>query len=219
MTKAIEDNLKVAGVPLSKIFRISNGIEVTNESDQTFQQIRFPTVLFVGNLYQQPAKGIDILLKAWCIVGRKHPNAELNIIGDGNLASFIHFTKKLGLEQSVHFLGKLSQLEHYYRKSSIFVLPSRREGMSNALMEAMLHGLPCVATDISGSRELIDHGSNGLLVPPKDIDALATAINYMISNPDEAALMGRLGRRKIIEEFNMDIICTQYVSLYKSLMT
>ena len=102
--------------------------------------------------------------------------------------------------------------------SALFVLPSRREGMSNALMEAMLHGLPCVATDISGSQDLIESGINGLLVPPMDIDALADAIDYVLGHPREALEMGKNARATISHRTNIDVVADNYVSLYKNLI-
>jgi glycosyltransferase involved in cell wall biosynthesis len=218
MTESIAENLKNAGIPSNKIFRIPNGIDISQSGNGFRVQFEDPIVLFVGNLYQQPAKGIDILLNAWCRVTKEYPDAHLKIIGEGNLPAFRQFAESLGISRSVQFLGKQSDLSWHYNAASLFVLPSRREGMSNALMEAMLHGLPCVATNISGNQDLIDSGSCGILVPAKDPDRLASGICYMIAHPEEASRMGEKAREKIIRKYNMDIIANQYVSLYNDLL-
>ena len=90
--------------------------------------------------------------------------------------------------------------------------------MSNALMEAMLSGLPCVATDISGNQDLIRSGYNGLLVPPADVDALAKALGYMLSHPDEAREMGRNARKTILEKCDIRNVADEYLSLYNKLL-
>src|SRR6185295_19042114 len=95
-----------------------------------------------------------------------------------------------GIAGTVRFLGKQKDIGSLLDESDLFVLPSRREGMSNALMEAMLREMPCIATDISGNQDLIVNGEHGLLVPPADSHALASAIIYMIQHPDEAYRMG-----------------------------
>lgn len=219
MTKVIEANLVKSGVPREKILRISNGIPIAGSQQRKVSpQLPGPYVLFVGNLYQQPAKGIDLLLKAWRIVIDKHPGAILQVVGDGVTSAYLEFAERLKIKDTVHFLGKQSDLSRYYDGASLFVLPSRREGMSNALMEAMLNGLPCLATDISGSQDLISSGINGMLVPPMNIEMLASGIDYMLAHPDKAEQMGRNGRKVILEKFDIRVIADKYLSIYKTLL-
>ncbi|HEV2481838.1 MAG TPA: glycosyltransferase family 4 protein [Puia sp.] len=217
MTAAIRANLLQAGVPAEKISRIPNGIPIPPQHLSEERPGDPPRVLFVGNLYQQPAKGVDILLKAWQEVVREHPTAVLDLVGDGDLPAYREYARSLGIDGTVYFHGRHSELQAYYRTATMFVLPSRREGMSNALMEAMLNGLPCVATDISGNQDLIRSGINGLLVPAADIRALAQAIGYVLAHRDEAILMGQKGRKTILEGLDIDIIANRYIALYKEL--
>ncbi len=116
------------------------------------------------------------------------------------------------------FLGKQSDLRSYYSEADVFVLPSRREGMSNALMEAMLNGVPSIATDISGSRDLISNNVNGIIVPPGDPEQLATGISYLLSTPGIAQAFGDKGRETIIRNFNMPMVADKYISMYKKLL-
>jgi glycosyltransferase involved in cell wall biosynthesis len=101
--------------------------------------------------------------------------------------------------------------------SRLFVLPSRGEGLSNALLEAMSLGIPCVATDISGSQDLIRNRVNGLLVPSENAQALAEAIAFMLDNPAEAARMGLNAMNTIKEGYTMTAVADEYIRLYKEL--
>lgn len=217
MTKVIGDNLQAAGVPGSNITYIPNGLEIRNLPP--VQPREAGTVLFIGNLYQQPAKGIDILLKAWRIVVSKFPAARLRMIGDGDLAIYGAYARQLGIADSVEWLGRVSNPKNYLGTSSVFVLPSRREGMSNALMEAMWFKLPCVVTDISGSNELIRHQFNGLIVPPAEVESLAAAIEFMLRCPEQAVLMGERACNTILESYDMRFIAERYLQLYSNLIS
>jgi glycosyltransferase involved in cell wall biosynthesis len=218
MTAVIEKNLLAEGIPEEKISRIPNGIEISDLKKGDANSNTGMNVLFVGNLYQQPAKGIDILLKAWVGVNKKFPDAKLFVVGEGFTQAYIEFTKQLGIENSIQFEGKQSDLSKYYASASIFVLPSRREGMSNALMEAMLWGLPCIATNISGNNDLIEHSKNGWLVPVADISSLTNAICHLLSEPVEAHEMGLEARVTIKDRVNIDIIADKYIALYKRIV-
>lgn len=217
MTGVIENNLKLEGVPDSKIFRIPNGIEIKEQSRNNVQNDNI-NVLFVGNLYQQPAKGVDILLKAWKKVVEKIPSARLQIIGDGDIGAYEEYVRQLQISNSTKFFGKQINLENYYEQASLFVLPSRREGMSNALLEAMMHELPCIATDISGNQDLIQNGVNGILVPPSDIYKLAESICEMLNNREEAVKMGKKAKEEIKQKVDIQIITEKYISLYTKII-
>ncbi|HWB94971.1 MAG TPA: glycosyltransferase family 4 protein [Puia sp.] len=218
MTRVIEANLKQAGIPAGKISRIPNGIDVTRTAVSASGDRDALRVLFVGNLYQQPAKGVDILLKAWVIVSNKVPGAILELIGDGDLNAYRTYAETLGVGNSVFFHGKQSDLSTFYRSAAIFVLPSRREGMSNALMEAMLHGLPCVATDISGNQDLITPDVSGLLVPAARVEPLAASITYLLEHPAEAQRMGTEAQSAIRSQTDIRIIARHYAELYRRLL-
>jgi glycosyltransferase involved in cell wall biosynthesis len=218
MTRIIGENMEKAGIPPGKINTIPNGLSISTNPPLR-EPASPPRVLFVGNLYQQPAKGIDILLKAWVQVSREHPSAILDIVGDGDLPAYEEYSAGLGIAGSVRFHGKRSDLPDLYRKAAVFVLPSRREGMSNALMEAMAQALPCVATDISGSQDLIRSGENGLLVPPANIAELATALSTMLANPTKAEEMGQRAWAGAAKQIGMEVVAQRYWDLYRRLVT
>jgi glycosyltransferase involved in cell wall biosynthesis len=215
MTGAVKNNCLKAGVPEHKIRLIPNGIEVI---DLPVRQKHFEyKFLFVGNLFQQPAKGIDILLKAWHSVIEQFPQAKLTLIGDGNIEAYRQHVQKQGYEHSVVFTGKTDP-KPYYLTHDIFVLPSRREGMSNALMEAMMFGMPVVATDISGNQDLIDEPHGGYLVPANNVTSLCKKMILILQNPEQIALMGEYNRKKIECLYSMEKTANQYIKCYGDIL-
>jgi glycosyltransferase involved in cell wall biosynthesis len=215
ISSAIRKKLEEAGVPKNRIEDIYNGIEIDNlKKNYTSSGHQ---IIFVGNLYQQPAKGIDILLKAWPYVLQKVKTAKLLVVGDGNINAYNSYLKERNLS-NILFMGKRDDVNKLLLASDIFVLPSRREGMPNALMEAMLRGLPCVATNISGAQDLIINNASGILVEPKNVNALANAIIFLLENPFKAMALGREGRKVILQKLDMNVIAEKYKSLYKTLL-
>jgi glycosyltransferase involved in cell wall biosynthesis len=152
-------------------------------------------ILFVGRL--SAVKGLDYLLLALGRVGQARPDLAwcLKLVGGGPRQTALREqARALGIESRLEFLGWLDsgQVAELYRRSGIFVLPSLDEGMPNALLEAMASGLPCLATRVPGSEELIQDGHNGFLVPPADAAALASRLELLLGN---AELCRELGRR------------------------
>jgi glycosyltransferase involved in cell wall biosynthesis len=214
MTKMIHKNLSLAGVPDRRITDIPNGIEISIPPVRTRKWNN--KVIFVGNLTQQPAKGIDILLFAWKKVVTEFPDASLEIAGSGDVDSYQNFVRDNKID-NVIFSGRQSDIKGRLRNADIFVLPSRREGMSNALMEAMICGMPVVATDVSGSQDLIENNVSGLLIPVGDVNALASALIRMMNDPGKAIEMGKRGYEYIRSKCNMTIVAEKYKSLYNKI--
>jgi glycosyltransferase involved in cell wall biosynthesis len=214
MTRMIKENLKKAGVPEDRIAEIPNGIDITPLPAKL--PVWRNRVVFVGNLTQQPAKGIDILLFAWKDVITKHPSATLEIIGNGDIFAYTKFITDNKIK-NVLFAGKVESVRERLLDSDIFVLPSRREGMSNALMEAMLCALPVVATQVSGSEDLIDNGLSGLLVPPADVTRLTDALITMMDDPEKAMFMGRNGYESVTSKCDMKTVAEKYKNLYQTI--
>jgi glycosyltransferase involved in cell wall biosynthesis len=104
--------------------------------------------------------------------------------------------------RGVLFLGQRDDVDRIYAAFDVFVLPSHREGFPRAAMEAAAMGLPVVATDIRGCRQVVEHGVNGLLVPPRDAGSLAGALRRLASDPALRAAMGSAGRRRAVAEFD-----------------
>jgi glycosyltransferase involved in cell wall biosynthesis len=215
MTAAIESNMRAQGIPAGRVHRIPNGIRL-DEAPNPRPAFR-PAAIFIGNLYQQPAKGVDVLFAAWPAVVARFPLARLDVVGDGAHDSHRLELARLGIESSVRLLGKRSDIANCLDSADVFVLPSRREGMSNALMEAMARGMPCVATDISGNQDLIENGISGLLVPPEDPVRLSEAIVALFMEEDAAIRMGARARERVFGLCELGNVAHRYGDLYRSL--
>ena len=178
--------VKYEFVPANKIFVLPNCIDI-----QLFSRaaIRVPiknknniVIGVVGRL--EKVKGINYLLMAMKIILSKFPEARLEIIGDGSQTGvLIELSKNLGISNSIKFFGKFTNVIPFYSKMDIFVLPSILEGFGIVLLEAMAAGVPIIASDVNGIKEVIVDKESGILIPPKNPKAIAEAINQLIENP------------------------------------
>ncbi|RIK67892.1 MAG: hypothetical protein DCC65_05320 [Planctomycetota bacterium] len=152
-----------------------------------------PILLTVGNL--KPVKGHDVLLKALAIARARGGEFRAVFVGrdylDGALQRLAH---ELRLDDFVSFVGAHDDTRIWHQAADIFVLPSRWEGMSNALLEAMACGVACVATDVGGNREAIDDGVTGRLVRPGCADSLACALAELLSESHVRKQLGAAAR-------------------------
>ena len=121
-------------------------------------------------------------------------------------------------ERGLKLLGHVENMEHWLREVDVAVLPSYREGAPRSLLEAAACGLALVATDVPGCREVVENGVNGILVPPRDADALATAIRWLRENPDARFRMGAAGREKVVKEFAEPLVLERTLDVYRELM-
>jgi glycosyltransferase involved in cell wall biosynthesis len=162
-----------------------------------------------------PEKDIANLLRAAALMARSAPDFRLDIAGDGPCRAELHrLAADLGLGERVRFLGELSDVPALLAGASLFVLPSRTEGISLTILEAMAHGLPVVATNVGGNPEVVLDGNTGLLVPPCDPQALARGIARLWGNADDSQLMGRAARRRVETHFDIRKMVASYETLY-----
>ena len=200
----LRDNPSVCA---DKVFSLGNSIDygrfadVKISKEQAKKNIGLPEKSFVfgtvGRLV--PTKGQAFLLEAFAKVKQKKSEAELIFIGKGRLESQLkEKADKMGLADSVHFLGKRSDIPQILRAMDVFVLPSIAEGLPRSLLEAMAAGLPCVATVVGGIVEILGDGEFGLLVPAENAQALAKAMMQFIVMPE-------LEKNNIIEKAKQHI--------------
>src|SRR5207244_7456480 len=109
----------------------------------------------------------------------------------------------LGIQDTVVFLGQRTDTVELLQQSRGFVLPSRWEGMPNALLEAMACGLPCIATRVSGSEDIISEGCNGLLVEPEQPAEMALALRRIIEDTTLAQQLGQEGRLTVVRDYQL----------------
>lgn len=156
-----------------------------------------PYFVVVARLH--PQKAHDILLSAFARVTRVLPAWRLVVVGKGELEkSLKEQAQELGIQKQVDWRGHVANPFPYYLGASVFVLPSRHEGMPNALMEALSCGLPSIITNASpGPLELVTHEKNGLVVPPDDATALANAMVRLAKEDELRKQMGLLARQSV----------------------
>jgi glycosyltransferase involved in cell wall biosynthesis len=219
VNKGIITELGRAGVSLQRIELIPNGVELNSPAAQRDYKLGGTvTLVFVGRLV--PQKGLDILLPAFQQVVSNQPHLQwrLWLLGDGVMRAELEtLAQQFGITEHVKFWGKVNAVSDYLVQADIFVLPSRAEGMSNALLEAMGHGLPCIATRIDGNVDLIQHGINGLLVTPDDKLELAEALINLVGDEALRQKVGKSAYRTIETEYSLDRVAQRYISLYEGL--
>lgn len=196
---------------------IPNGVDITRFNPahvDTSIDGREQVAVCVSKLRYE--KGIDVLLQAWCLVHQQAPQAQLIIVGDGGLRFQLEYlAKALGIANSVEFTGLQSDIPAQLHRGTLAVLPSRWEGMPNALLEAMACGLPSVATRVSGSEDIIQHGVNGLLVESEDYRDMAQALLTLLHDPLLAQKYGQAARKTIERHYSLQQITDRYVELYQ----
>ncbi len=174
-------------------------------------------VTMVGSLTRR--KGVDDLLRAASLIRDAVPQARFLLVGRGDRRRELEeIARLLDLKETVRFLGFRRDVQEILAGSDLLVLPSHWEGFGLVLLEAMNAGLPVVGTRRGAIPEVIQDGETGLLVPPKDPEALATALIRLLRHPDRARAMGRLGLSRLRREFDMDRAVKAHDDLYVELL-
>lgn len=182
------------------------GVDIREFTPQPFRAMpEVFEVLCVGRLV--PAKGQHILLRSVRALSRLGYNLRLRLVGDGpDRESLERYCLAHGLEARVVFEGAVNQdrVRGYFRRADLFVLASFAEGIPVVLMEAMASEVACISTSITGIPELIRNGIEGVLVPSSDEHALTTAIATLIDDPELRRRLGKAGRARVADQFEMN---------------
>jgi len=199
---------------------IPNGVDIDRFRpvyDEAMLRTRENTVICVSKFRYE--KGNDVLLQAWHIVHKELPQAHLILVGAGPLQKHLqNMAEALQITESIEFAGLQSDVPAQLHRAGIAVLPSRWEGMPNAVLEGMACALACVATRVSGSEDIIQHGENGLLVESEDYEAMAQALLTLLRNPALARQYGRAARKTIEQDYSFDHITSTYIKLYQTVL-
>jgi glycosyltransferase involved in cell wall biosynthesis len=171
----------------------------------------------VGTL--NSVKGTDVLIDAAKIVLDKHPDVQFELAGTGKkVDQYQSQIEQLGIAKNVRLLGSLSDIPTFLSTLDIAVLPSRSEGLPNAIMEYMAAGRPCVVTDVGGCGELIQHERNGLLVPPENPAALAEGIVNLLDHPEKAEKFAQTARQDISDKYEAKVLADRWCEIYESVL-
>lgn len=218
LTTEMSDDLIANGVPKEQIVIIPNGVLLPSEGPRS-DPGEGGNVLYVANFTQPVAnKAFDVLFDAWVKIHIRCPYAKLTVAGAGSTTLWREYLRIRNAEESVLFLGHVDDLAASYRLALMLVLPSRREGISNALLEAQSWGVPAVVSDIPGNRAVINDGENGLIVSEGSPDELASAILFLLNESKTRIQMSLRARKRITEQFSMDRITEKYLELYADLI-
>lgn len=217
MTDVIRGKLYERGVAVNRIFMIPNGFSA-KENSEVGKYIENRRILFIGNFDQGKIKGLDLLIKAFIILYKRDSNITLWVAGRGDKCMYIDFLEKAGVPRSAYsFIGEIKNVISLYQECNVFVLSSRIEGFSNSLMEAVAYGIPCVATNVSSAKELIEDGYNGRIVPINDCSALAEGISFCFEHKSEVRKWIERSELRIKNNFTFDIIAKKYIRVYELL--
>ena len=204
------------GVPLDTYVHV-DGVRVEQLRQTWHLPPRASLVGTVGRFVQP--KGHAHLLEAMTKVRRHHPDARALLVGDGPLRPEMEAkARELDLSETVIFTGIRRDVPEILALLDIFILPSLWEGLPVALLEAMAAGLPVVATRVGGVPEVVIDGVTGLLVPPRDPEALSAAILTLLQDPDLRHRMGEAGQRRVRNHFSVDQMIQKTEALYERLL-
>jgi glycosyltransferase involved in cell wall biosynthesis len=164
-------------------------------------------------------KGIEYLLNAASVLRREFPALRVQIAGSGPQREKLEeAVAHFGLVGHVEFLGWIDDLNSVLPRWDVFVMPSLEEGFPIAALDAMAAGLPVVATSVGGVPELIEDGTTGWLVPPRDADALASRLRLLLSNPELRLSMGAAGYARVRDHFSAAQMAESFAQLYDGLL-
>lgn len=220
-------------LPEERLVKIPNGVDTaafapvdSNTQEMYRRRLGLPTqgalIIFTGKVGHR--KGVDRLLTAWEEVVKDHPTAQLLLLGPIGEDDPLRPDQRpirpwLADVPNVLAPGQQPNPQEYLKAADIFVLPSRREGLSNALLEAMATGLPCVASDIGANREVLKAGANGLLFDPDDVGALTKALRSLIQDTKCRRVLGQQARETVKVAFSLESVAEAYASLYRRLLS
>lgn len=210
-------------VPASLISIVPNGVRRVRASKATLRaELQLgPSdrlLVSIGNLY--PVKGHEHLVEALARLAADHPTLHVAIAGRGALADALTArASALGVADRLHLLGLRSDVPAVLAAADIFVMPSLSEGLPLALLEAMFAGCPIVATDVGEVGRALAQGWAGVLVPPADPRALATAIDALLRDAERSRALGDRAAARAVAEYDVSRMLRRYAAIYQGLAT
>jgi glycosyltransferase involved in cell wall biosynthesis len=216
---------KKYGYQLEKILTIYNGIDITDfkrrlvSKKPSIKKFSRQVVGTVGTLKYQKNHRLFLDMARITLDHYQADNLSFIVVGDGALMGELqNYAVKRKIESKVRFLGQKNDIPMILNNMTVFANSSHYEGLCNATMEAMASGLPVVATDVGGNRELVVDGQTGFLTPPGDASALAEKVMSLLGNDALARKMGARGLEKISKSFTVERMVEQTEAVYYRLL-
>lgn len=223
--------IEAVGVHPTRVVQIYNGVNIDKFRPRTGIRPNLgpagfmsPGCLVVGTVGRlQAVKDQVTLVRAFVLLVQKHPEwrdvLRLLIVGDGPLRDeAVSLLRGAGMEPLAWLPGERSDVPELLQCLDLFVLPSRAEGISNTMLEAMASGLPVIATRVGGNSELVLEGKTGMLVPPADPEALANAMGEYIQDRSLILTHGSAARMRVERQFSMDSMVRGYLDVYDQVL-
>jgi glycosyltransferase involved in cell wall biosynthesis len=220
ISKQIEKDLIMLGIPKTKIVYLPNGVDVNLFRPHGKKEDNL--LLFVGRI--DANKGLHLLLRSLQYLEK---SVRLVIIGPASWDSRYHqkilFSIEKENQKGKHKITYLGALERYdiikwYQRASIFVLPSYYEGFPVTTLEALSCGTPAIVTSVGGNTEVVQNYKNGILIPINDSVAIANGIRFLLENDDKRRRFGEEGRTRVVEHFSLEMMVAKLCRIYKQLI-
>ncbi|WP_447859191.1 glycosyltransferase [Nitrospira calida] len=217
-----------AGLPSEKITVIHNAVDTTVWAPRVANTFRsefglegvFPLIGYVGRITEE--KNLKMWLRVAANIAQRYPEARFVIVGDGASPRLHTELQKLAtalnIADRVVFTGYRQDLQNVYAALDVFFMTSCREGLSNSILEAMAMGLPVVATDVGGTRELIENGNSGYLLPVGDSTGMTEALINLLGDPCLRTQMAMAARKRTEERFSFQLRLRRIEALYEQLV-
>jgi glycosyltransferase involved in cell wall biosynthesis len=215
----LQHAVDVGGCRPDKLRIVANGIDTERYTNGFHNRLNCQAPIVGTVLRLEHYKGPEVFVKAAKRIVEEIPQTRFTIVGEGPMrAELERLSGSLGIVDRVQFLGERHDVDIILPSFSIFILPSLREGMSMALLEAMAAARPIVATAVGGNVNLIRDGVSGVLVPPGDPEVIAQAAIKILKNPEWAKQLGLAAQIAVLDHHSADSMVRRLESIYKDLL-
>jgi glycosyltransferase involved in cell wall biosynthesis len=233
LTDAVEVNSKIGGkaivsdlgVPSEKVELVRSGLDLAAFSASTKRaKLRSELglndthhlVTFIGRL--RPVKGVEYGIKSFAAASEQHQNLRMALAGEGEQLGYLEdLAGQLGISENVTFLGVRNDLPDLLAATDSVLMPSLNEGFPRTAIEAMAAGKPVIATRVGGTPEAIIDGETGILVPAKDVEAMAEALNTLVADGELQTRLGAAGRTRAEQNYSLANYVSRLDGLYQQL--
>lgn len=214
--------IEVDHIHPDRVQTVYNGLDladwdVTSQASPSRDRL---LITSIGNI--RHVKGHDVFIKAAAAIAPQFPHVDFSVAGGVLEPAYFEelqcLIRDLNLGSRFHFAGSITNLQQHLSAANIFVLPSRSEGFSNAIVEAMAASLPVIATNVGGNAEAVQDGVTGIVVPAEDPEALAAAMARLLAAPTQAKAMGAAGKQRVAERFTTEAMMLQTTRAYTKLL-
>lgn len=202
-----------------KVLHIYNGIDISNLIPKKKKNQNELIVGTVGRLVPQKRHTLFLDVAKRLAETHKNINIKFKIVGGGELFSHLEeYAKRLQIFDKIEFMGERTNVSEILESVDIFLMTSNHEGLSNAIMEAMVKRIPVIASNVGGNRELVEDKKTGFIINNFNIDSFVEPISHMINNPDQMILFGEEGFKRIRDNFSTSNMVKKTEDLYFKLL-